>query len=91
LAELARGPVKIAACFPRAVRWLFAAAQAPLVPDQAQVLNMRVQSVDEIVSALLDEPLQPNVDSPSAAPPAEAADARPSDPTSTSTPLPSAP
>ena len=26
----AAGPVKIAACFPRAVKWLFAAANAPL-------------------------------------------------------------
>src|SRR5688500_4705554 len=31
LARLAaRGPVKLAACFPRAVKWLFAAATAPL-------------------------------------------------------------
>ena len=27
----AAGPVKIAACYPRAVKWLFAAAQAPLL------------------------------------------------------------
>src|SRR2546425_11185424 len=38
LAGLAQGgAVKIAACFPRAVKWLFAAAQAPLPPDGAEI------------------------------------------------------
>ncbi len=55
------GCVKIAACYPRAVKWLFAAAKAPLPPDGAEVLNMRVQTAEEIVTALLNPGLQPNV------------------------------
>ena len=44
LARLASGgPVKIAACFPRAVKWLFHQANAPLPLDATEVLNMRVQ------------------------------------------------
>ncbi len=49
----ANGAVKIAACFPRAVKWLFAASGAPLKPEQTEVLNMRVQSADEVVERLM--------------------------------------
>ena len=49
------GGVKIAACFPRAVEWLFHAAGAPLPDDGGEVLNMREQGADEIVSRLLSE------------------------------------
>jgi hypothetical protein len=49
----ANGSLKIAACYPRAVKWLFAAADADLPPDSAQILNMRVQKPDEIIQALL--------------------------------------
>jgi hypothetical protein len=55
------GSVKIAACFPRAVKWLFAAAQAPLSADGAEVLNMRTQTAEEITSALLAATLTPNL------------------------------
>ncbi len=55
------GPVRIAACFPRAVKWLFASAQAPLALDQTEVLNMRVQSADEVMAGLTREALQPNL------------------------------
>jgi hypothetical protein len=55
------GAVKIAACYPRAVKWLFSAAQSPLSPDTAEVLNMRTQSADEIVTALLSGELNPNL------------------------------
>jgi hypothetical protein len=62
LRRLAEGEsVKIAACFPRAVKWLFAAAQAPLSVEGAEVLNMRAQSADEIVAALLGAELKPNL------------------------------
>src|SRR5882672_5962049 len=57
----AGGSVKIAACFPRAVKWLFAAAQAPLPADGAEVLNMRTQSADEIINALQSVTLSPNL------------------------------
>ena len=49
----ASGAVKIAACYPRAVRWLFAAAGAPLAED-AEVLNMRVRGADDVSAAMLD-------------------------------------
>ncbi len=55
------GTVKIAACYPRAVKWLFAAAQAPLPPDAAQVLNMRAQTADEIIAALQTAELKSNL------------------------------
>src|SRR5216684_8160285 len=62
LASVAQGgPVKIAACFPRAVKWLFASAGAPLPVDSAEILNMRVQTADEVVAALFSQGLQPNV------------------------------
>jgi Pyruvate/2-oxoacid:ferredoxin oxidoreductase delta subunit len=53
LRELAgSGALKVVACYPRAVRWLFAAAQAPWGAGDTEVLNMRVQSAAEIVEAL---------------------------------------
>jgi hypothetical protein len=55
------GAVKVAACYPRAVKWLFAAARAPLDPEQTQVLNMRVQTGEEVLAALLDPELKPNL------------------------------
>jgi len=55
------GAVKIAACYPRAVKWLFTAAHAPLPPKGAEVLNMRVQSAEEIIAALLNPQLSPNL------------------------------
>jgi len=54
LKELAaEGEVKIAACFPRAVRWLFSAAGAPLDSGRVQILNMREESADNIVREIL--------------------------------------
>lgn len=47
------GPMVVAACYPRAVRWLFSAAEAPLPDEGVQVLNMRTQSGDEVAAALL--------------------------------------
>ena len=68
LSRLASGaPLKIAACYPRAVRWLFAAAKAPLAPDQTEVLNMRVLGAQEVAEALLDAPLKPNLPKTAAA------------------------
>lgn len=57
------GSVKIAACFPRAVKWLFAASKAPLPLDGAEILNMRVQTAEEVASALFNPTLNPNVPS----------------------------
>ena len=55
------GPVKIAACFPRAVKWLFAAAKAPLPQDTTEILNMRVQTAAEVTAALESPELKPNL------------------------------
>jgi hypothetical protein len=55
------GSVKIAACFPRAVKWLFHAANADLPSDAAEVLNMRVDSAEKVVAALLNSALTPNL------------------------------
>jgi NAD-dependent dihydropyrimidine dehydrogenase PreA subunit len=48
-----RGPVKIAACYPRAVKWLFAAAGAALDPSRVEIVNLRVQSAQEVIASLL--------------------------------------
>ena len=49
------GAVKIAACYPRAVRWLFSAGQAPLPHEGVEILNMRVENADSVVNSLLGE------------------------------------
>jgi hypothetical protein len=49
----AEGDVKIAACFPRAVRGLFIAADAPLPAEGVEICNMRTDTADQVVSALL--------------------------------------
>ena len=62
-------PVRIAACFPRAVKWLFNAAQAPLPDDGGvEVCNMRTATAEQVVQMLLggvpipkDEPQQPDM------------------------------
>jgi hypothetical protein len=54
LAQLAAGgPVRIAACFPRAVRGLFIAADAPLPAEGVEIRNMRTETADQVVDALL--------------------------------------
>src|SRR5436190_1078156 len=55
------GAIKIAACFPRAVKGLFHQCGADLPADRSEVLNMRVQSADEVVAALLADELTPNL------------------------------
>lgn len=57
------GELKIAACFPRAVKWLFAATQAPLSPESVEVLNMRVQSAEEVAGSLFNNEIKANLPS----------------------------
>ena len=57
----AQGDLKIAACFPRAVKWLFHQANAPLALDDTEVLNMRVQNADEVIAKLLSAALEANL------------------------------
>jgi hypothetical protein len=48
----AEGPTQIVACYPRAVKWLFSSAGAPLPDQGVQILNMRAASADAIAAAL---------------------------------------
>jgi len=54
LRQLAEGgTVKIAACYPRAVKWLFAAGGTPLPAEGVQILNMRTETAESVVQGLL--------------------------------------
>lgn len=46
------GKLRIAACYPRAVKGLFQQAGSPL-SEEVEVLNMRTQTADEIAAALI--------------------------------------
>lgn len=61
LKELAGGCVKIAACFPRAVKGLFHQSGADLDPAQAEILNMRTMPAEEIITRLQAADVLPNV------------------------------
>ncbi|MFM9197709.1 MAG: hypothetical protein ACKOWG_18625 [Planctomycetia bacterium] len=58
LAALARGdgPLKIAACWPRAVQGLFTLADAPLPQQGVQILNMRTDTAEAVLATLLAAP-----------------------------------
>ena len=47
------GEIRIAACYPRAVRWLFHRASADLPEAGVRVHNMRAESAREVLDALL--------------------------------------
>lgn len=54
LGELAAGgPLSIAACYPRAVRWLFAAAGANISDSDPVVCNMRIDSAEQVLQGVL--------------------------------------
>jgi hypothetical protein len=55
--EDAGGGVKIAACYPRAVKWLFAAAGTPLPENGVEIVNMRVEPAEKVVAAVLGDRL----------------------------------
>jgi hypothetical protein len=59
----AGGPVKIAACFPRAVKGLFHQAEADLPPEAAEILNMRSETAEAVTERLLAADLRPNLPS----------------------------
>lgn len=46
----------VAACYPRAVRWLFRRAGAPLDERRARILNLRTESADAIAAAIEPAP-----------------------------------
>jgi len=45
--------VKIIACYPRAVKWLFHTAGADLDPQRTEIFNMRTMSAEEIISSVV--------------------------------------
>jgi hypothetical protein len=57
----ANGAIKIAACFPRAVKGLFHQANADLPIETTEVLNMRTQTAEEVCAALFSATVNPNV------------------------------
>ena len=63
LKRLAAGeePVKIAACYPRAVKWLFGSCQASLPTDRTEVVNMRELSADDATAAVLNDKVDSNL------------------------------
>jgi hypothetical protein len=58
LAELARGdrPLKIVACWPRAVQGLFVLADAPLPKQGVEILNMRTDTAETVLAGVLAAP-----------------------------------
>jgi hypothetical protein len=50
-----QGPTHIVACYPRAVKWLFSSAGAPLPEQGIRILNMRTDSAEDIAAALGNE------------------------------------
>ncbi len=63
LKRLASGeePVKIAACYPRAVKWLFGSCQANLPGDRTEVVNMRELSAEDATKAVLNDEVNSNL------------------------------
>jgi hypothetical protein len=56
LEELAsNGPMRIAACYPRAVRWLFASAGVNMDARPAVVWNMRTEAPERVLEGLLSD------------------------------------
>ena len=49
----AGGAVRVAACYPRAVRGLFVAAGSPLPENAVEIINMRASTGVEAAAALL--------------------------------------
>lgn len=52
LVDPGQGPVDIVACYPRAVRWLFHAAESPLPEEGVRIHNMRTDTSASILGEL---------------------------------------
>lgn len=56
LAEIANnGGVRIAACYPRAVKWLFTSAGSPLPDKLVTIRNMRTETAEDVADALIED------------------------------------
>lgn len=54
LGELADGtPLRIAACYPRAVKWLFSSAGVNISEANAVIFNMRTDSAKQVLQGIL--------------------------------------
>jgi hypothetical protein len=51
----AGGAVRLVACYPRAVKWLFVSAGSPLPEQGVEIVNMRTATADEAAAAVLGE------------------------------------
>ena len=49
----ASGPLKVVACYERAVRWLFHASGSPLPTEGIEILNMREEDAASLTEKLL--------------------------------------
>ena len=49
------GCIKIAACYPRAVKWLFHSTKSPLPTEGVEILNMREDSAENVSRRLLED------------------------------------
>ncbi|MBN2183140.1 MAG: hypothetical protein JW715_14605 [Sedimentisphaerales bacterium] len=50
--------IRIVACFPRAIKWLFYAGKAPLPHEGVTFFNMRTDSPEDIIAGLLSQQTQ---------------------------------
>ena len=55
------GPVKIAACYPRAVKWIFGGVGFRLPVETTEVLNMRVETPEDIFESILKKEITANL------------------------------
>jgi hypothetical protein len=74
---VAEGDVRIAACYPRAVKWLFSAAGAPLPTTGVTVLNMRTETAANVVAGMMSAEPPDFAEASSGKPFAEASSGKP--------------
>ena len=49
------GPLRIAACYPRAVKWLFASAGVNIDRDNVTIVNMRAETSERVLATLTED------------------------------------
>ncbi|MGL6075684.1 MAG: hypothetical protein ACRC8S_16130 [Fimbriiglobus sp.] len=52
------GILKIAACYPRAVKWMFSGAGHALPAEGVEILNMRTDTPEQVLAAILPSPAE---------------------------------
>jgi hypothetical protein len=52
---VSKTPLRIAACYPRAVKWLFASAGAKIDGQDVEVINMRTDSAESVIQRVLEK------------------------------------